>query len=46
MKNKTGYILVFLAIAGLAFTSPPQKRQIFLVGDSTMAKENFFSKAL
>jgi lysophospholipase L1-like esterase len=37
MKNLAGYIGVFLAIAGLAFTSPPRKRQIFLVGDSTMA---------
>jgi lysophospholipase L1-like esterase len=37
MKNKIGHILVFLALAGLAFTSPPRKRQIFLVGDSTMS---------
>ncbi|QMU27076.1 rhamnogalacturonan acetylesterase [Adhaeribacter radiodurans] len=37
MRNNKSYVLVLMALVGLAFITPPPKRQIFLIGDSTMS---------
>ncbi|WP_317175570.1 rhamnogalacturonan acetylesterase [Pontibacter beigongshangensis] len=39
MKNNIRYILLLLALVGFAFSGPTPKRQIFLVGDSTMSEK-------
>ncbi|MEI6945942.1 rhamnogalacturonan acetylesterase [Paraflavisolibacter sp. H34] len=39
MKNIRNYSLLLLAAAGAAFTAPPRKMRVFLVGDSTMSEK-------
>lgn len=39
MKHCTHYSLLILALAGFAFTTPPSKLRVFLVGDSTMSEK-------